>query len=399
MNSLSIEKLKEIVETYNPDVYQIVEKKIKKETSSYAKGIDVADGGAYISPQMTEWLLRMCGEYDARVQKAFEILKDPKADIYKQEEAYRLVTTKVIGAQKYTAFGMRLSEDGTTTYPYYNKMALFPVFKCIATGKFAKLYDQMEKQGVHMLMIDSAVKLGSQGSIDYSTDDSFKFNTYKQQFKYLRKQFNTNPHHKDEQSMGTQMVKVALSSLVMGNTYTKEDGTKITGRELLDQMMGQIRELSKLGKDKVDEKFYTDGKIDQEKLGKFLREQLTSRDSDKSIIDAISVIKTTIADKVISSLKFPLSAISRINWLQSILVSFINDKVVDVNTQGNAFYQRSVWNMEGNASEFIDDENLPENLNGGKDLQMIIEDGPAKGAMDCILTMDYFADVLKKAGL
>lgn len=399
VNSLSIEKLKEIVEIYNPDVYQIVEKKIKKETSSYAKGIDVADGGAYISPQMTEWLLRMCGEYDARVQKAFEILKDPKADIYKQEEAYRLVTTKVIGAQKYTAFGMRLSEDGTTTYPYYNKMALFPVFKCIATGKFAKLYDQMEKQGVHMLMIDSAVKLGSQGSIDYSTDDNFKFNTYKQQFKYLRKQFNTNPHHKDEQSMGTQMVKVALSSLVMGNTYTKEDGTKITGRELLDQMMGQIRELSKLGKEKVDERFYTDGKIDQEKLGKFLREQLTSRDSDKSIIDAISVIKTTIADKVISSLKFPLSAISRINWLQSILVSFINDKVVDVNTQGNAFYQRSVWNMEGDASEFIDDENLPENLNGGKDLQMIIEDGPAKGAMDCILTMDYFADVLKKAGL
>lgn len=399
VNSLDIEQLKEIVKRYNPDVYQIVEKKIKKETSSYAKGIDVADGGAYISPQMTEWLLRMCGEYDARVQKAFEILKNPKADVYKQEEAYRLVTTKVIGAQKYTAFGMRLSEDGTTTYPYYNKMALFPVFKCIATGKFAKLYDQMEKQGVHMLMIDSAVKLGSQGSIDYSTDDNFKFNTYKQQFKYLRKQFNTNPHHKDEQSMGTQMVKVALSSLVMGNTYTKEDGTKITGRELLDQMMGQIRELSKLGKEKVDERFYTDGKIDQEKLGKFLREQLTSRDSDKSIIDAISIVKTTIADKVISSLKFPLSAISRINWLQSILVSFINDKVVDVNTQGNAFYQRSVWNMEGNASEFIDDENLPENLNGGKDLQMIIEDDPAKGAMDCILTMDYFADVLKKAGL
>jgi len=50
VNSLSIEKLKEVVETYNPDVYQIVEKKIKKETSSYAKGIDVADGGAYISP-------------------------------------------------------------------------------------------------------------------------------------------------------------------------------------------------------------------------------------------------------------------------------------------------------------------------------------------------------------
>ena len=98
---------------------------------------------AYISPEMTEWLLRMCGNYDKKVQKAFEILKDPKSDIYNQAKAYKLVTTKVIGAQKYTAYGQRLSEDGQTMIPYYNKMALFPVFKCIATGEFSKIYDKM----------------------------------------------------------------------------------------------------------------------------------------------------------------------------------------------------------------------------------------------------------------
>ena len=98
VNDMSVEKLKEIVKEHNPSVYQIIENKIKQETESYAEGIDIADGGAYISPQMTEWLLRMCGEYDSRVQKAFEILKNQNADIYKQQEAYKLVTTKVIGA-------------------------------------------------------------------------------------------------------------------------------------------------------------------------------------------------------------------------------------------------------------------------------------------------------------
>ena len=95
------------------------------------------------------------------------------------------------------------------------------MFKCLSTGATAKIFDKMKKEGVHMLMINSAVKVGSQGSkpMDMTSfrednnpsneanfngevegqdwkpsfEDSFHFNKYEQEFKYIRKQFNTDP--------------------------------------------------------------------------------------------------------------------------------------------------------------------------------------------------------------
>ena len=135
---------------------------------------------------------------------------------------------------------MRLSNDKKTLIPYYNKLAFFPVFKCIATGEFAKVYDKMQNNKnpdgsanpVHVLFINSAVKVGNQGVKKYSSDDSFTFNTRKEPFNRLRKQFNTDPVHKEEQAAGTQMLKVALSSLITNHMYTTETGrTETTATE------------------------------------------------------------------------------------------------------------------------------------------------------------------------
>lgn len=391
----SIETIKKAILDEDESTYKIIEKKIEAETKAYESKINVADGAAYISPEMTEWLLRMCGSYDARVQRAFEILKDPTSNIEQQAKAYKLVTTKVIGAQKYTAYGQRLSEDGTTTIPYYNKMALFPVFKCISKGQFAKLHDQMQKQGVHMLMMESAVKIGAQGSQDWSADDSFKFNTFKQSFKYLRKQFNTDPHHQEDQSMGTQMVKVALASLLQDHDYVDHNGNTIKGHQMLKYIMDDINKMCDDGETEIrKELFKENGELDIEKFSLFLHKNLTSRDADMSIVDSISLVPNGDGTY---RMNHPLSAISRMSWLQSILASHINDKMINVNTKGSAFYQRSIFGMEG--PTVMTDENMPSDLNDGKELQMIIEDGPAKGAMDCVLSIDYFADLLEKAGL
>jgi hypothetical protein len=100
-------------------------------------------------------------------------------------------------------------------------MALFPIFDCIATGKMRNVFDKMKEQGVDMLLINSAVKVGSEGSkpINWSDyrqtedpsdennfkgdianqdwkpmfKDAFNFNTYECDFDYLRKQLNTDP--------------------------------------------------------------------------------------------------------------------------------------------------------------------------------------------------------------
>ena len=360
--------------------------------------IDVADGGAYMSPEMTKTLLRMCGKYDRKIRKAFKILQNPESvdnDIRKIAEAYAAVRTSVIGAQKYTAYGFRTSSDGKLQIPYYNKMALFPVFKCIATGEFAKIYEQMEHQKVDVLAIHSAVKVGGQGQQTYSKDDSFELNTYKQPFSRLRKQFNTDPHHKEDQAAGTQMLKQSLAALSMDAEYVTDDGQRVSGERMLQRIMDGIKKLSNIGVKEVRDRVYdADGKISYEKLSEFLQSLLSSRDSDISILDSIKVNK----DK--TGLKRCVSAMSRNGWLQSQVISLINKLVVDVRTNGEAYFQRSIWKMEGFSTDNIfSDGSLPAQINGGQPLKMINEDGPAKGAMDCALTIDYFAKTLKEMGL
>jgi hypothetical protein len=112
-------------------------------------------------------------------------------------------------------------------------MALFPIFECIATGRMSNIFDKMKEQGIDMLLINSAVKVGSQGSkpINWSEfredsneqnannffedginglswkptfKESFSFNTYDVDFTYLRKQLNTDPNEEEMLTMGTQ---------------------------------------------------------------------------------------------------------------------------------------------------------------------------------------------------
>jgi hypothetical protein len=78
------------------DVANALKLTIKKDGSK--DGIDVADGGAYISDTMCEMLLRMEGAYSKEIQEAFKILRgETKADYLSQIDAYQKVLTSVIG--------------------------------------------------------------------------------------------------------------------------------------------------------------------------------------------------------------------------------------------------------------------------------------------------------------
>jgi hypothetical protein len=79
---MSVDEMKQIL---SPKALQIAERKAKEATDSYRlkykngkidDGIDVADGGAYITDTMAEMLLRMNGNYSAEIQNAFRILRE-----------------------------------------------------------------------------------------------------------------------------------------------------------------------------------------------------------------------------------------------------------------------------------------------------------------------------------
>lgn len=396
-----------------------------------------ADGAAFISPECAKTLLRMRGKFTSEVKKAFEYLEgeNSKSNILRSADAYKIVTEAIIGTQKYSAYGYRINA-ATDEIPvhYYNKFALFPLFKFMATGFTADLYRKMQdgdEQGrpIDMVMMHSGVKTGSEqpGMFDPSklrvddnddneqnwehneetgkrtklkpTVEDFQFHTYEQDYSFIRRQLNTDPHEKNTTTMGTQMTKVALSNIKPNMEYTLQDGTPIRGRELLDRIMGSINALSNLGKEKIKSQLLNeDGTIDIDKFSEFLEEELDQRDADANLIDGIEVIEEEEVDKVTGEVRtvrrfnVELEAMSSVDWIQSIIVSKINKEVCDINVKGNAFYQRSAWGVEGKPL-ILDDATVDfakRGINNGERLNVINNDG----SMDAVISLDFFYDIL-----
>lgn len=389
-----------------------VTKKYQAEYKAYAgkiydpkakDPINVADGSAFITDKMCEKLLRSLGLYKNKAKQLFDMLRDPdKQYTFRQKaDAFAELQEFIVGAQKYSAFGHRNDDQlGSLLIPYYNKMALFPIFPSIAMGDMGKVYNKMINEGVDMLLFDSAVKIGNKHNSKFKQGKGIEepFVTFKQDLRYLRKQLNTDPNGKIEMNLGTQTAKVALASLILDRTnYTDSlTGEAISGSQILDNIMGSIKELSDMGVKEVDDLFFTNDELDIQKFAKFLNDELTSRNANKNTIDAITIKVDADGSK---HLNIPLAAQSDPHWIESILTSALNKRIIDVKTPGNAFYQRSVFAMEGNVISDDEYDKLPaaakklinwQTLNEGKQLQFVNNDG----SMDAVISIDYFEHII-----
>lgn len=389
-----------------------VTKKYQAEYKAYAgkiydpkakDPINVADGSAFITDKMCEKLLRSLGLYKNKAKQIFDMLRDPdKQYTFRQKaDAFAELQEFIVGAQKYSAFGHRNDDQlGSLLIPYYNKMALFPIFPSIAMGDMGKVYNKMINEGVDMLLFDSAVKIGNKHNSEFKQGKGIEepFVTFKQDLRYLRKQLNTDPNGKIEMNLGTQTAKVALASLILDRTnYTDSlTGQAISGSQILDNIMGSIKELSDMGVKEVDDLFFTNDELDIQKFAKFLNDELTSRNANKNTIDAITIKVDADGSK---HLNIPLAAQSDPHWIESILTSALNKRIIDVKTPGNAFYQRSVFAMEGNVISDDEYDKLPaaakklinwQTLNEGKQLQFVNNDG----SMDAVISIDYFEHII-----
>lgn len=389
-----------------------VTKKYQAEYKAYAgkiydpkakDPINVADGSAFITDKMCEKLLRSLGLYKNKAKQLFDMLRDPdKQYTFRQKaDAFAELQEFIVGAQKYSAFGHRNDDQlGSLLIPYYNKMALFPIFPSIAMGDMGKVYNKMINEGVDMLLFDSAVKIGNKHNSEFKQGKGIEepFVTFKQDLRYLRKQLNTDPNGKIEMNLGTQTAKVALASLILDRTnYTDSlTGYAISGSQILDNIMGSIKELSDMGVKEVDDLFFTNDELDIQKFAKFLNDELTSRNANKNTIDAITIKVDADGSK---HLNIPLAAQSDPHWIESILTSALNKRIIDVKTPGNAFYQRSVFAMEGNVISDDEYDKLPaaakklinwQTLNEGKQLQFVNNDG----SMDAVISIDYFEHII-----
>lgn len=406
VKDLSIQEIEKIY----PESVKIAKQAAKAEVEGYKGGINVADAAVYISPNMTRDLLRMHGVWSPEIKKAFDILtNEDTADLWDSDPKLYAEANKVIlNAMKYMAFGTRFNEIPGLGIPYFNKMALFPLFKSIATGDIKALYDRMTdpSKPVDMVLFDSAVKAGSRSPMKFYrvakdseielrdgqtvlsakvTDELINeegntlndFNnlvTYTQKFKYLRQQLETNPHTHEEQMAGTQFMKVNLSNLRMDDLYGIE-GRQVTGREIKDTIMNALNKLSDMGvKDLEDELFNKDGSVNIPKLAKMLEDDARESDANDNVLSGLK----TANNKFI----IPLSSLSDNKWLESRFISMINKQVIDVHIPGGAFIQRSTLGLEATSTKVI----TPNMINDGRVLKSINEEG----SMDSVVSINLF---------
>lgn len=403
----------EVAKVY-PEAVDIARKAAKVEVAGYKKGINVADAAVYISPNMTRDLLRMRGVWSPEIKEAFEILTNPEtADKWESDpKLYSKANKVILNAMKYVAFGTRFNEIPGLGIPYFNKMALFPLFKSVATGDIKALYDRMvdEKDPLDMVMFDSAVKAGSRNPMKtyraakdseielkdgqtvlsaHLTDqlisgegntlnDFNNLTTYTQKFKYLRQQLETNPHTHEDQMAGTQFMKVNLSNLRMGDMYGKE-GEQVSGKIIKDTVMNALNKLSDMGKSKLQEELYKDGKVNITYLGEMLERDARESGANDNVLSGLK----TKDDAFI----IPLSALSDNKWLESRFISMINKLIIDVHMPGGAFIQRSAFGLEATSANVITEDMI----NDGKPLLTINE---TDGSMDSVVSINLFKHII-----
>lgn len=173
------------------------------------------------------------------------------------------------------------------------------------------------------------------------------------------------------------MLKVALANLdLLGNYGFGENKTK--GEVIRDTIFAAMNELSDRGRAKLEKRLLgEDGKISQEKLSKFLMDDLETQDTDNNILDGVTYNPST------GRMNLSLSAISNNGWLESRTISLIDKEVIDVNLPGGAFIQRSAFGLAADQVDVISDKML----NNGKPLKTIDE---KDGSLQSIVSINLF---------
>lgn len=373
-----------------PKEANLAEIRAKKEVAGYGEGINVADAAVYVTPEFYARMMRSIGMWGPEIAEAYRILTEPANETERnwesQAEAYHKVMKASYKPLKYMAFGRRI-ENGLSV-PYFNKMALFPLFESVATGDIRKLYERMTdaENPIDMVLFESAVKAGSKNPLswkdkDGKVNDLSKFTTYKQNMRYLRQQLATDPHTHEEQMAGTQMLKVALANLdLLGNYGFGEN--KVKGEVIRDTIFGAMNELSNRGRKRIEDKLLgPDGKVSEEKLAKMLMEDLETQDADNNILDGVTFNPET------GRMNLSLSAISNNSWLESRIISMINKEVIDVNLPGGAFIQRSAFGMAADQMDVMSDKML----NNGVALKTVDE---KDGSLQSIISINLFKHII-----
>jgi len=410
-SSLELKKLQKL----NEGEFAAGLKEVKNSFEGYGKNrINQTDATVIVSPAFYRNIVQMLGEWSPKMQNAFDMLESDDSSWMSDPKKYNEVLSMALKPLKMIYFGDKLNPDFNVNVPKLDKMAMFCLFKTLAGGDLAPLYERMNSvdptlSKIDMVAFDSAVKVGHENSMSYYSDDKSSINdlsqmqTTSQQYKYLRRQLITDPHESSELNLGTQANKVALSNIDPSRTYSNidfKDSRGASGKDILDASRRANIALSNKGFASLTHElgisFNKELGVDTADDGKLYN--LLSKDADESGMssDIVEKLARTSADKK----RYPLQALLDWKWIESRIMSNVGKRVIDVETPGGMFIQMTPFGLDRSATKLkasdFTQEKFEEKTNGkylindGKKLNFLNKDG----SMDCVVSINLYKDII-----
>jgi len=356
------------------------EKEAKRKARKYAN-VDPTDGQAYITPEMFRAIHIRMGEWSEEKEAGYALLSKEEYTPEEQREVDKLFMQPL----KYMFFGPT-SSPGVMA-PVYYKMSLATLTPQLVKGtQLQALYDRMTdvNDPVDMVPFDSAVKVGRKVTYKYYSENEkgevltdvvdtaslAESVSEPLQFKFLRKQVETEPHNEVRTFVGTQFRKLVLSNIVNSRTY-HVNGKPMSGELLKAEYAGLVAELSDRGKAALLEELGVDANyrtIDPAKMKKVLMDRARSASMSDALIDALS--------NQIDGIDFEYDALPDRKWVQSTLISIMSKKTVDLKLPGTSLIQMTNFGLR--------------KANKDNSLKLIDKDG----FMEAKVSVEIFRDVI-----
>ena len=408
-NSLTKEEKEYVDHNTEASVSPYTYGKDKNGKTDYSEegSINQSDAAVYIRPTMYKRIMKALGNWSQEIEEAYNIMEGEDESWMSDPVLYSKTTAALAQPLKMVYFGDHFRKATNLNVPIFDKMAMFPLFKALAKGDNRLIYDRMnnEELGViDMIAFESAVKVGGTPKFQaYKDANNETFNVqdlnkpsynktrnedslpvYTQDISNLRLQLNTEPHDAIDRAFGTQAIKICLANLVDDRTYGINKGKAIKGRQLKQEVMQAINDLTEHGRLEILKRFFKGRNIKNKALSEYLISQAVDSNMPESFIEGLGLDKD-------GEFIVPLEATSNRRWVESRLISYVNKTVVDLNTKGGAAIQMSSFGFKTTGARKQKDGEF--NLfNNGEELKFLREDG----SMEVMLSTNFFRHIVPK---
>ena len=265
------------------------------------KNINIADAQAWITLDLYRQRMLSWSKWSDEHEEAYNRLKN--GELLFQDTKLFMQPIKTVHVEPVLKHGHR-----TTHYHKQSEAVIVP-------GMFAALdaLQEANPETDHFVTIDGK-KVGASGVTKINDGDQLvaaemPFVQLKTKYVYLQQDLKAKGM--DDTLVGSQLVKNLLSQILKNGFYEVNFGgitQQMTGEMLVAEYHRVISELSKIGKDKLEQTFgfHLNGTINKEKFNDFLSKALTDEltNSEKALldtgvsIDAMPAVRKKLENKI-----------------------------------------------------------------------------------------------------